>query len=699
MASSSFTTTATSAASESLEEFYDKRIKEAHIIGDPSKIGVTKVTLAELKQEGTHVPPGSMGAIKLQYPDQNGKITSFYRYRFAGTFSGYKYHQPKGTPVKCYLPAHKLFDKSFKDNFYNTNIPLIITEGEFKALTLVNNGLCALGLGGVSSISTKYGGGRALIEPLNSIPVGKIVYIAFDFDGSGVAVAPGAPKKEVHRAEQTLAAMLKLRGCYVYLVRLGDASSTEKVGIDDFINNNGIAALHEKLAEALEFSPTKEDGEVFLHTTYAVIGGDIASVESGKIYAASKFAILEANCKNPYTGEDKEAAKILPTQSFLKASNRTTLEQLTFDPSSNCIITKKHELNLWRGFKTKPIKGDVSLWLDFVNTFFSLDHDIMHHFEACMALTLQAPWIKQDRLCILMSGMTGIGKSFYFETIAAIINNSVKGTPNGMFNHAIVSSARDLDSDFNSILGDKKFVVFNEIGEKGEKHTNLLKDLVTGHSLSINEKYSKAQSRPNYLQICITTNENFTHLIEAHSRRELIYQIPKSDPLAMQLREYFAKAVELKEWINTEEARQALLYYYLNYDLKGYDGTQPAPINQSKLDVAEATKPLIDFYIEDELYDVSYIVPVLEYDRFIQHNPKSYLAYSGAMAAFKSQGYIKGPWDKANGQINFGLAAKDFKKLHRPIVLMQQSCTIPFSKEMVLEALVNRYYGNRKGKL
>jgi hypothetical protein len=692
MAGGSFTAAAANAVSESLDKDFDRRIKESHITGDPTTVGITKVTLDALRKENTYTPPGSLGAIKLQYPDLNGKLTSFYRYRFMGTFSGNKYHQPKGTPVKCYLPAPKLFDKTFGENFYDTNIPLIITEGEFKALTLANNGLCALGLGGVSSITTKYAGGRALLEPLNSIPVGKIVYIAFDFDGPVGATEPGAPKKEVYQAEQTLAAMLKLRGCYVYLVRLGDATTSTKLGVDDLINSAGINALHEKLANALEFNPTKEDGEVFLHTTYAVIGGDVASVESGQIYPSSKFAVLEANCKNPYAMEDKDVAKILPTQRFLKSNNRTTLEQLTFDPSCPCIITKNHELNLWRGFKTKPAQGDVSLWTNFVDTFFKLDPDIKHHFEACMALTLQKPWVKQDRLCILMSGMTGIGKSFYFETIAAIINNSYKGVPNGKFNHAIVSSARDLDSDFNSILGDKKFVVFNEIGEKGEKHTNLLKDLVTGHSISINEKYSKAQSRANYLQICITTNESFTHLIEAHSRRELIYQIPKSDPLATELRQYFVNATELKQWVNTEEARQAILHYYLNYDLKGYDGTQPAPTNQSKLDVAEATKPLIDFYIEDNLYDVPYIIPTLEFDKYMQVHPKAYTSYAGALYAFKSAGYVKGAWDTANGQINFGKLAGDNRKLQRPIVLVRQEEPVVFNKDLMFELLCKRYY-------
>jgi hypothetical protein len=702
MATNSFTATAQTAATENCEESYHKRLQEALII-DPEYQGIELVPLSELAKELGNVNIGVVGAIKIKYPNIKGQLTNFYRYRLLGNFSGYKYHQPHGTPVTVYLPRSEYWVRNLAD----LNRPLVITEGEFKAIRASHGaivegheldvGFDTIGLGGVCSITEKYLGGRRLLEPLNSIPTGKKVYICFDYDGALDAVNPGDPKAEVLKAEQTLASMLKLRGCTVFFIRLGESKSMEKVGLDDFINAKGFEGFDLKLKQAREFKPNKEDGEVFLHSNYAVMAGDVVCIATGVILPYTKFNALEANCKNPY--EPGAEDKVTPCQKFMKAANRTTIENITFDPRITGLITPHHELNLWRGFKTKPVKGDVSLWLEFVNKFFSMDQEVKHDFEACMALTLQKPWVKQERICILLSAMTGVGKSFYFETIAAVINNSKKGMPHGRFNHALVTSARDLDGDFNALLADKKLVVFNEIGEKGEKHTNLLKDMVTGNSITINAKYAQPRTIPNYLQICITSNESFTHLVEAHSRRELIYMIPKASDLAIEMREFFAVNTALKEWVNTPEARSALLDYYLNYDLTGYDGTQPAPLNESKEAVVEATLRDIDYYIMEELDDLDFIIPGLEYEKFLAKNPKSYIRQAGAAVAFKTYGFMKGPWNE-NGQMFFGTLADKTPKLARPYIWYKKRSTLvsgrTYDKEAIYEIILERYYNPRK---
>ena len=372
---------------------------------------------------------------------------------------------------------------------------------------------------------------------------------------------------------------------------------------------------------------------------------------------------------------------------------------ITFDPASNCAITPDNKLNSWHGYKTQPVKGDVTLWTNFIDLFFRLDPFIGRHFEITMALMLQKPWIKQERLCILKSGMTGIGKSFYFETIAAIINGSPKGRPNGDFDHALVSSARDLDGDFNSTLVGIKFVVFNEIGEKGEKHTNLLKDMVTGHSLTINAKYAQAQSTANYLQFCITTNERFTHLIEADSRRELVYSIPKVDPLATELRAFFLGPSPLKQWINTDEARSALLQYYLDMDLDGYDGTQAAPSNASKDEMSTVLKTDIDFYIDEELHDVPYIIPKFECEKIYQRYPKLNCSEAFIRGKLHEAGFVKGSCDRTKGQVKLGEAlARGNKEMLRPVVL----CDLDHQRigvtdhAAIAEYLHARYWGARK---
>jgi hypothetical protein len=685
----SFTAKAASLAAEASEEEFLRRLTEAKV-DRPIDVGLSLMTPEQATIELGFTK--GTGAIRIQYPDIDGKLTSFSRYRFLGAFNGNKYHQIPGTGVHAYMANNS--SRTFLERLNDLHEPLVITEGEFKALRCSAEGYLTVGLGGVDSITKSFKGDKRLIAPLSQIPRGKVVYICYDYDGADTAT-PGEPKAEVAKAEKRLAAMLALRGCEVRLMRIGDTASRMKVGLDDFLNAGGNMQL--KMVTARRFRPTKSDGENYLLAEYATVNGEVIHIGTHNILPASKFMTQEKNCKNPF--DDDGDSKVLPTQRYFSSLDRTTLEGIAFDPTSRCAITADNYLNSWHGFKTDPSPGDVSPWLEFVDLFFSLDSATGQHFEETMALVLQKPWIKQERLCILKSGMTGIGKSFYFETIAAIINGSPKGRPNGPFDHALVSSARDLDGDFNSTLAGKKFVVFNEIGEKGEKHTNLLKDMATGYSLTINEKHSKARSTVNYLQFCITTNERFTHLMDADSRRELVYSIPKLDPLANKLREFFVSNTALREWVNTPEARSALLNYYLNYDLKGYDGTQAAPSNSSKDEMAAVLQTDIDIYIDEELHDVDFIIPKLECEKMYQRYPKLNCSESFIRAKLHEAGYIKGAYDRTRGQLKFGdELAKGNKEMVRPVVLctLERQMVPTAQYPAIAEALHARYWGTRK---
>lgn len=710
MSVNSFTALAAAASTKNAAEEFEKRLQELGYNPTDSLTGIKLLTTEETAEEIGFTK--GTGSIKIAYFDIDGNPLNFARYRFLGSFNGNKYHQPAGSGNKIYLPLSSYTDNkapnNFKSRLLNPQEPIIITEGEFKSIRCNKEGILTLGLSGVDCITTIANGNRNLSAPLSLLPPGKPVYITYDFDISENTVN-GEPKKEVRAAELRLASMLKLRGCKVYFVRLGDKYSTAKIGLDDFLNAKSKQDLLEKMAFATEFKPQKHDGEHYLLSKYAILEGDIVAVGSFTVYSAPKFRIQESNCKNPF--EDDGDEKRLPPARFLESLDRASLVGVTFDPRTDCRITPDNELNLWRGLKTKPAPGDVSLWTDFTKLFFSLEPELEHHFESTMALTLQKPWVKQDRLCILKSGMTGIGKSFYFETIAAIINGSMKGRPNGPFDHALVSSARDLDSSFNSSLSGKKFVLFNEIGEKGEKHTNLLKDLVTGHSITINEKYMKARSMINYIMFCITTNERFTHVVENDSRRELVYTVPKTDPLAKQLMNYFAENTALKNWVNTPEARSALLNYYLNYDIGDYNGTQRAPDSFGKTEMATALHSDIDMYILDELHEVEFVIPRLEHALLRANYPNISSSVSYFCSKLRDHGFVNGIWDKTRSQLSAGPAlAKGNKELLRPVVLMRQELSeatrdslysysagkLLANKQLIVESLQERYFAIRK---
>ena len=674
--SESFADIASKASEAAALAEFAKRLKELGITDNTAPEGISLMSPQQVHQEVGFTK--GTGAIKIKYP-----LEPFSRLRFLGEFEGNKYHQAEGSKNYLYIT------KEVQDTLQDISKPLFITEGEFKTIRAINAGMLCVGLGGVSSVTNRVEDDKVLLPSLATLPVDKKVYICFDYDPLPGQYT-GEPKAEVLAAETRLAIMLAVRHCKVYLIRLGEPNGRIKIGLDDFLNAGGNILT--KIKEARKFVLSKEHGVDFLLARYGALDGSLVHIRTHKVYSKAAMQVQEANCHHPFGYEGE--AKISPIQLFLTSPNRLAVKGFTFDPSTKAYVVDNGLLNGWRGYKTQPVEGDVTPWLNFTKMFFSLEPEIQHHFDSCMALMLQKPWVRQDRLCILKSGFTGIGKSFYFETFAAIINGTTKGVTSGdHFDHALVTSGSVFDSSFNSLLGNKKLVVFNEIGERGEQHTNKIKDMVTSASITINEKFAKEKNYRNYMQICITTNEKYTHTLDADSRRELIYDIPRHEKLCLELRNLFATDKSLTSWVNTPQARSALLHYYLNYDVGSYNGTQPAPMNGSKARMAAESTEFSDafIYITEEMYGIEYMIPKLEAQLLRQHYPNCRDNDNKLRKAFKQKGYLPGHWDTTHGQISFASIGTKNKELQRPTVYTNSNRKI--EKDELFKILEDRYFG------
>ncbi len=170
-----------------------------------------------------------------------------------------KYEQPVGVSVQPY------FTRSAIHAIRAARSPLLITEGEKKALAASQAGRPCIGLSGVSAFSRarkkedgKSVGDRQLIEALAAIdwqdrPVG----ILFDSDP---LINPN-----VRREVAVLAKLLHEKGAKVFFPELptgpiGDDGLPGKMGIDDFIVQNGEAAFRLLVDQA--FNPVNKVREI-----------------------------------------------------------------------------------------------------------------------------------------------------------------------------------------------------------------------------------------------------------------------------------------------------------------------------------------------------------------------------------------------------------------------------------------------------
>jgi Domain of unknown function (DUF3854) len=155
-------------------------------------------------------------------PDENGKPI--------------KYESPPGAPSRAYFPPG--FEAAME-----TGKPLLITEGEKKALAISQLGYACVGLVGVwnflqpkaGTFNGKRFGKRSLIEDIAKLKLsGRRVVICFDSD------VPDNPSSSLAESQlATLLMAMKAETCIARLPQSGD----EKAGADDYLVARGEDAF------------------------------------------------------------------------------------------------------------------------------------------------------------------------------------------------------------------------------------------------------------------------------------------------------------------------------------------------------------------------------------------------------------------------------------------------------------------------
>lgn len=135
-----------------------------------------------------------------------------------------KYWQRQGTDVRLYIPV------GLENQLKEVGTPLMITEGEKKALKAAQEGFCCVGVGGAWMF--KEAGADALLDDLERIPkFERTVEIVYDSDFTR--------KEDVLLAVFRLGKLLEKRGAKVRVVCLPE-NITGKTGLDDYLATHSI---------------------------------------------------------------------------------------------------------------------------------------------------------------------------------------------------------------------------------------------------------------------------------------------------------------------------------------------------------------------------------------------------------------------------------------------------------------------------
>jgi hypothetical protein len=205
--------------------------------------------------------------------------------------------------------------------------------------------------------------------------------------------------------------------------------------------------------------------------------------------------------------------------------------------------------NLWKGYKIIPRQGDCAIFLDYIKTVICADNQ--RDFEFLVALVsqmFQEPWLKPG-IAVVLRGDEGVGKSFFIEKLGELMGEYYFKTSNPAY----------IFGDHNGQLKNKLLLHLEEAVWAGsKKDESLLKDLITGRTIEINDKYIPVYSVPNHLHLFISGNPDW--LVSAGFKARRLFALHASDAHRVDT-DYFAK---IDDWFQRGGAA-ALIHYFLNH--------------------------------------------------------------------------------------------------------------------------------------
>jgi len=529
-----------------------------------AKLQFESKTGAEIAQLGHNFK--KLGGVLLPYFHPDGSRNEFFRFRYLEEPTGFaaqiakkqRYEQPIGTLNDVYLPP--LLTVPWATILANPNLPIIITEGEFKAASACAHGVPTIGLGGVDVWRAKKRGIDLLPTLANAEWSNRDVTIVFDSDA---ATNPG-----VVRAQLALSAELTARGAVPKIASLPAADDGSKQGLDDYLVRHGSKALEEVLAKAEPLQEAEALWQMNSEVAYIVDPGLVLVRDTGQKMKSTDF-IYHAFSDRHYihsemTPKGPKTEKRPLANRWMEWEQRFKLKRITYSPGQ-APITAGGEWNQWTGWGCEPVPGDLGPWNRLLDYVFRDNYEARQWFERWCAYPLQHPGTKMFTSVVMWSVHQGTGKTLLGYTLRNIYGDN-----------ATEIKDQHLHAGFNEWAENKQFVIGDEVTSRSEKRNEAdhIKGMITNEFVRINTKYVPSYVVPDCINYFFTSNNPDAFFLEDTDRRFFIWEIV-GRPAALTLYNEYDK------WLKSGGAKH-LFDYLLKLDLGDFNPRSPALITNAK---------------------------------------------------------------------------------------------------------------------
>ncbi|MCC6071443.1 PriCT-2 domain-containing protein [Massilia sp. GCM10020059] len=263
------------------------------------------------------------------------------------------------------------------------------------------------------------------------------------------------------------------------------------------------------------------------------------------------------------------------TSKWQEHSLRKTIEarNLVFDPTQQADPVS--HVNIFLGWPLTPksnadLLGPILALLESLCGAEDNVDDCVVWILRWLAYPLQHPGAKMQTALLMFGEKQGTGKSLFFQDVILPIFGE----------YGTVASQHQLDSSFTAWRSRKLFVLFEEVLSRDDKysHNGTLKYMITGKSMSINQKNLPERDERNHMNSVFLSNEPQPIPIELEDRRFMVIEARKKQ--AQEFYDAVSASID-------KGGIEAFYHFLLTFPLDGFNEHTKPPMTLAKERVIE----------------------------------------------------------------------------------------------------------------
>ena len=245
---------------------------------------------------------------------------------------------------------------------------------------------------------------------------------------------------------------------------------------------------------------------------------------------------------------------------WLESTLGATFNEVILDCRLAFGLQPNKSFNLWRGFATEAHQGDCHLTLAyFLDVLSSKNEEAYNWIMDFLAHMRQKPWEKPE-VALLLVGLFGVGKTFFMDIVDVLVDGKQRHL------HSFKTSRpNDIYGNHTDRLIYLIALCLEEVTWGGDiQNAGLLKDLITGKTITINIKHGPTITVNNLMRVIMGGNPGWKVPAGAGERRYTAINVSDAH---QQDHAYFA-AIQ-NELDNG--GYEALMYELLNRDISKFN--------------------------------------------------------------------------------------------------------------------------------